>query len=142
MRVIRFGKIRVGTSDQRSRTKLLALLAAFVAAFGVASRLVTSRIALHDAPLTRGHPATYTPAPTPTPLVCSSTELALTGVIDECATKIPEQKLACSAAGGTLDVLLRLAADNQTLLLYIELKGTYIVPGTYDLPPWRWARYE
>ncbi|MGH9209034.1 MAG: hypothetical protein ACRD1G_21240 [Acidimicrobiales bacterium] len=25
------------------------------------------------------------------------------------------------------------------MLLYIELKGTYIVPGTYDLPPWQFG---
>ena len=129
----------MGTSEQRSRTKLLALLAGFVAVFGAASWLVTSRIALHDAPLTRVHPATFTPGPSPAPLVCSSTELALTGVLNECATTIPEQKLVCSVAGDTLDVLLRFAGNNQTFLLYIELKGTYTGPGTYDLPPWQFG---
>jgi hypothetical protein len=131
------GTSAMDTSDQPSRTKLLAWLAGFVVAFGAVSWLVTSRIAL--APPTHRHPATFTPGPTPEPLVCASTELALTGVLNECVTAIPEQKLACSLVGDTLDAVLRLAGNNQAFLLYIELKGTYAGPDTYYLPGWQFG---
>ena len=123
----------MGTSDQPSRAKLLTWQAGFVVVFGAVSWLVTSRIA--PAPPAHSHPATFTPGPTPEPVVCAPTELALTGVLNECVTAIPEQKLACSVAGDTLDAVLRLAG-NEAFLLYIELKGTYAGPDTYYLPAW------
>jgi len=128
------GSGAMGTSDQSSRSKLLAWLAGFVVVFGAVSWLVTSRIA--PAPPTHSHPATFTPGPTPEPVVCASTELALTGVLNECATEVPEEKRACSVAGDTLDAQVRLAGDNEAFLLYIELKGTYTGLDTYYLPGW------
>jgi hypothetical protein len=132
----------VGTSDQPSRARLLALLAGFVAVFGAASWLVTSGIILHGAPPTHAHPATFTPGATPEPLVCPSTELALTGVLNECATTIPDQKLVCLVAADTLDALLRLAGNNQTFLLYrtqghLYRSGYVLLATVAD-----WARYQ
>ncbi len=127
----------MSTSDQPSRSRLVAWLAGFVVVFGAVSWLVTSGNRPHDAPPTRSHPTTLTPGQTPTPLVCASTELALTGVLNECATAIPDKKLACSVVGKTLDVVIQFAGSNQAFLLYIELKGTYTGPDAYDLPQWQ-----
>jgi hypothetical protein len=125
----------MGTSDQPSRSKVLAGLAGFVVVFGAVSWFVTGGIGFHGAPPTHSHPATFTPEPTPTPLVCASNELALTGVFNECTTAVPD-KTSCSVHGEVFDALLRFVGSNQAFLLYIEVNGGYTYPGKYDLPPW------
>jgi hypothetical protein len=130
----------MGTAEQPSRSKLLLWLASFVVVFGAVSWLVTSASALHGAPPTHSHPAAFTPRPTtPQPVVCFLNELALTGVLDECATAIPDQKLVCSVAGDSLDAVLRFAANNESFLLYIEFKSSYTGPGMYPLLAWRYG---
>ncbi len=106
--------------------------------FGGVSLFVTKVTGLHDAPPTHGHPATFTPAPTPTPLVCASNELGLTGVINSCVTAAPDRTSTCSVSvsGHVLDAVLRLAGSQQVFLLYIEIKSFYTGPLTYYLPPW------
>jgi hypothetical protein len=129
------------TSDPPSRSKVLARLAGFVVVFGAVSWFVTGGIGFHGAPATHSHPATFTPAPepTPTPLVCASNELALTGVINTCATAAPDKTSTCSVSGHVLDALLRLAGSQQVFVLYIEIKSFYTGPGIYYLPPWQFG---
>jgi hypothetical protein len=129
----------MGTSEEPSRRKVLLWLAGFVVVLGAVSWLVTSSIASHDAPPTHGHPPTFTTAQTPTPLVCASSELELTGVINTCATAAPDKTSTCSVSGPVLDALLRLADRHQVYLLYIEIKSFYTGPGTYYLPPWQFG---
>jgi hypothetical protein len=113
------GKQRNGHIRSIKSIQALGVAGRLVVVFGAVSWLVTSRIA--PAPPTHSHPATFTPGPTPEPPVCVSTELALTGVLNECATEVPEEKLACSVACDTLDAQVRLAGDNEAFLLYISL---------------------
>jgi hypothetical protein len=127
----------MGTSDPPRRSKLLAWLAGFVVVFGALSWLVTSGIRPHVTPPKPTHPANITPGPTPTPLVCASNELTLTGVFNECATAIPEKNSICSVAGDTLEVRLQFAGISQTFLFYVEVKATYTGPGMYYLPQWQ-----
>ncbi len=131
----------MGTSDQPSRSRVLAWLAGFVVVFGAASWFVTKEIGSHGAPPTRSHPATFTPIPTPTPLVCASNELALTGVFNTCAAAAPDKTSTCSVSvsGHVLDAVLRLADRHQVYLLYIEIKSFYTGPLTYFLPPWQYG---
>ncbi len=132
----------MGTSEQPNRPKLLLALAGFVVVFGAVSWLVTSGIHPHVTPPQPTHPVNITPRPTPTPLVCASNELALTGVINTCVTAAPDKTSTCSisVSGGVLDAVLRFAGGNQVIVLYIELNaGFYTGPGTYNLPPWQFA---
>jgi hypothetical protein len=131
----------MGTSDQPNRSKLLAWLAGFVVVFGAVSWLVTSGIQPHGALPTPSHPPTITPEPTPTPLVCASNELGLTGVINTCATAAPDKTSTCAASvsGHVLDAVLRLAGSQQVFLLYIEIKSFYTGPLTYFLPAWQYG---
>ena len=132
----------MGTSGQPSRSKLLAWLAGFVVVFGAVSWLVTSGIRPHVTPPQPTHLASITPRPTPTPLVCASNGLGLTGAINTCATAAPDKTSTCSVSvsGHVLDAVLRLAGSQQVFLLYIELNaGFYTGPGTYNLPPWQFA---
>jgi hypothetical protein len=132
----------MGTAGQPNRSKFLAWLAGLVVVFGAVSWLVTSGIHPHVTPPQPTHPANITPGPTPTPLVCASNELALTGVINTCVTAAPDKTSTCSisVSGGVLDAVLRFAGGNQVIVLYIELNaGFYTGPGTYNLPPWQFA---
>jgi len=133
-------KLSIGMSGESNRPRALFWLAGFVVVFGGVSLFVTKVTGLHGAPPTHIHPATFTPAPTPTPLVCVSNELGLTGVINTCATSAPDKTSTCSVSvsGGVLSAVLRLASGDQVFLLYIELNaGFYTGPGTYSLPPWQ-----
>jgi hypothetical protein len=123
-------------SEQTGRHRVVIWLVAFVVIVGGVSWVVTGGIGRHVAPLTHSHPFTLTPGPTPTPLVCSASELALTGVFNQCATVIPDKTSMCSVTGDILDAKLRLTGGNQLFLLYIEVYGVYAGPGRYDLPPW------
>jgi hypothetical protein len=126
------------TSGQPSRFRLVAWLAGFVVVFGAVSWVVTG--GLHVAPPTRSHPATFTPAPTPTPFACSSNEIGLTGVINTCVTVAPDKTSTCSVSvsSGVLAAVLRLVDSQHVFLLYIELNaGFYTGPGTYGLAPWQ-----
>ena len=128
----------MGTSHQPGRSKVVAWLAGFVVVFGAASWLITG--GFHGAPPPRSHPTTFTPAPTPMPLVCASNEIGLTGVINTCVTAAPDKTSTCSVSvsRGVLSAVLRFASGDQVFLLYIELNaGFYTGPGTYYLPPWQ-----
>ena len=130
----------MGTSGQPSRSKLLAWLAGFVVVFGAVSWLVTSGIRPHVTPPQPTHLASITPRPTPTPLVCASNGLGLTGAINTCATAAPDKTSTCSVSvrGGVLAAVLRFVDSQHVFLLYIELNaGFYTGPGTYGLAPWQ-----
>jgi hypothetical protein len=130
----------MGKSGESTRPRVLFWLAGFVVVFGGLTLLVTKVSGLHDAPPTHTNPATFTPLPTPTPPVCASTELGLTGAINTCVTAAPDKTSTCtvSVIGGVLSAVLRLASGDQVYLLYIELNaGFYTGPGTYSLPPWQ-----
>ena len=130
----------MGTSGQPSRSKLLAWLAGFVVVFGALSWLVTSGIRPHVTPPQPTHPANITPRPTPTPLVCASNGLGLTGAINTCVTAAPDKTSTCSVSvrGGVLAAVLRFVDSQHVFLLYIELNaGFYTGPGTYGLAPWQ-----
>jgi hypothetical protein len=129
----------VDISEHPSRPKLLLWLAALVVVFGAVSWLVTGGAGMRVTPLKPSHPALITLGPTPMPLVCAPNELALTGVVSECATAAPGKTSTCSVRGHVLDALLRLAGSNQAFLLYIEVKGTYTGPGVYYLPQWKFG---
>jgi hypothetical protein len=132
----------MGMSGKSNRPKAIFWLAGFVVVFGALSLLVTKGTGLHHAPPIHSHPATFTPATTPTPLFCASNELALTGVFNECATAAPDKTSTCtvSVSGGVLSAVLRLASGDQVFMLYIELNaGFYTGPGTYSLPPWQFG---
>jgi hypothetical protein len=110
--------------------------------FGAVSWFVTGGIGFHGAPPTHSHPATFTPEPTPTRLVCASNELALTGVFNECVTAAPDKTSTCSVSvsGHVLEAVLRFVDSQQVFLLYIEINADfYTGPGTYYLPPWQFA---
>jgi hypothetical protein len=129
----------MGTSDQPSRSKLLLWLAGFVVVFGGVSWGLSEEIGRHGAPLIHSQPSTFIPAPTPTPLVCTSGELALTGVFNDCAMAAPDKTSTCSVKGDVLDALLRLSDSQQVFVLYIEIKSFYTGPGMYYLPPWQFG---
>jgi hypothetical protein len=127
-------------SGESHRPKAVFWLAGFVVVFAGLSLFVTKVTGLRDVPPTRSDPATFTPAPTPTPLACASNEIGLTGVINTCVTAAPDKTSTCSVSvsGGVLSAVLRLASGDQVFLLYIELNaGFYTGPGTYSLPPWQ-----
>lgn len=128
-------------SGESNRLRALFWLAAFVVVFGGVSLFVTKVTGLHDAPPTHIHPATFTPAPTPTPLVCASNELALTGVVNTCVTSEPDKTSTCSVSVSrhVLAAVLRFV-DGQQVLLYIEINADfYTGPGMYSLAPWQFA---
>jgi hypothetical protein len=135
----------MSTSDQPNRSKLLLWLAGFVVVFAAASWFVTGAIRFQGAPLplAHNHPPTFPlPGNTPTPLVCASSELGLTGAFNTCATAAPEKTSTCSvsASGHVLDAVLRLADRHQVYVLYIEINaGFYTGPGMYGLAPWQFA---
>ena len=132
----------MGTSGQPSRSKLLAWLAGFVVVFGALSWLVTSGIRPHVTPPQPTHLASITPRPTPTPLVCASNGLGLTGAINTCATAAPDKTSTCSvsASGHVLAAVLRFVDSQQVFLLYIEINADfYTGPGMYDLAPWQFG---
>jgi len=126
-------------SEQTGRHSVVIWLVAFVVIFGGVSWVVTGGVGRHNAPPTHSHPFTLTPGPTPAPLVCSASELALTGVFNQCATVVPDTTSMCSVTGDILNVKLRLTGSNQLFLLYIEVYGDYAGPGTYDLPTWQFG---
>jgi hypothetical protein len=124
-------------SGQSSRPRALLLLAGFVVVFGGVSWFVTRGIGLHGAPPIHSHPATVTPGPTPTPLECPSTQLALVGAFNECAQTVRDATSTCSVSGHILEAVLRLGGSPDAFLLYIEVNRTFAGPGTsYVLPPW------
>jgi hypothetical protein len=131
----------MGMSGESKRPRALFWLAGFVVVFGGVSLFVTKVTGLHDAPPIHSHPATFTPLPTPAPLVCASNELGLTGVINTCATSAPDKTSTCSVSvsGHVLDAVLRLVGSQQVFLLYIEIKSFYTGPLTYFLPPWQYG---
>ena len=133
--------LHMGTSGQPSRSKLLAWLGGFVVVFGAVSWLVTSGIRPHVAPPQPTQP-NITPRPTPTPLVCASNGLGLTGAINTCVAAAPDKTSTCSISfsGGVFDAVLRFAGGTQVVVLYIELNaGFYTGPGMYSLVPWQFA---
>jgi hypothetical protein len=112
------------------------LLAGLVVVFGGVSWFVTKGIGLHGAPPIHSHPATVTPGPTPTPLECPSTQLALVGAFNECAQTVRDATSTCSVSGHILEAVLRLGGSPDAFLLYIEVNGAFAGPGTsYALPP-------
>ena len=124
------------SSDQPSRSRVLAWLAGFVVAFGVVAWLVTGGLGFHGAPPSHSHPPTFYP-PGTTPVVdCPSNELKVTGIYDECATPAPAKTSTCDVYGQMLDQVLRYIGDHQPFALEIQIDGTYAGPGTYDLPSW------
>ena len=126
----------MGTSDQPSRSRVLAWLAGFVVVFGVVAWLVTGGLSFHGALPTHSHPATF-PPPGTTPVVdCPSNELKVVGIYDECATAAPAKTSTCDVYGQMLDQVLRFTGDHQAFALEIQIDGTYAGPGTYDLPSW------
>jgi len=132
----------MGMSGGSNRLRALFWLAGFVVVFGGVSLFVTKVTGLHDAPPTHSHPATFTPAPTPTQLVCAASELGLTGVINSCVTAAPDKTSTCSVSVSrhVLDAVLRLAGSRQVFLLYIEINGGFDTgPGMYYLPPWQFG---
>lgn len=124
------------TSDHPRRSRVLALLAGFVVVFGAVSWLVTSGIGFHGAPPTRSHPPTAPSGAPPTPWDCTSNELEVDGIYNECAMPIASDTSTCVVYGPMLDQVLRFAGDNQAFALEIQIDGTYAGPGTYDLPSW------
>jgi|ERR1022692_347033 hypothetical protein len=126
----------MGTSDQPSRSKLLAWLAGFVVVFGAVSWLVTSGIGFHGAPPTRSHPPTAASGAPPTPWDCTSNELEVDGIYNECAMPIPSDTSTCDVHGHMLDQVLRFGGDNQAFALEIQIDGAYDGPDQYDLPSW------
>jgi hypothetical protein len=127
----------MGISGQSSRPRALLLLAGLVVVFGGVSWFVTKGIGLHGAPPIHSYPATVMPGPTPTPLECPSTQLALVGAFNECAQTVHDATSTCSVSGHILEAVLRLGGSPDAFLLYIEVNGAFAGPGTsYALPPW------
>jgi hypothetical protein len=127
----------MGKSDQPSRYKLVAWLAGFVVVFGAVSWLITSGIAFRGAPPARSHPPTAPMGAPPTPWDCTSNQLEVDGIYNECATPASGKTSTCDVYGKMLDEVLRFTGDNQAFALEIQIDGTYDGPGTYDLPPSR-----
>ena len=126
----------MGKSDQPSRSKLIAWLAGFVAVFGAVSWLITSGIGFHRAPRTQSHPPTAPVGAPPTPWNCTSNQLEVDGIYNECATPASDRTSTCDVYGHMLDEVLRFSGDHQAFALEIQIDGTYSGPGKYDLPPW------
>lgn len=129
----------MGTSDQPSRSKLLLWLAGFVVVFAAVSWFVTGGIRFQAAPLplAHNHPPTF-PPPGSTPVVdCSSHQLKVVGIYDECATPAPAKTSTCGVYGHMLDHVIRFTGNHQAFALEIQIDGTYDGPGKYDLPPSR-----
>lgn len=127
-------------SRESHRPNAVIWLAGFVVVFAGVSLFITRVTGLQDAPPTRSHPATFTPAPTPMPLVCAFNEIGLTGVINTCVTAAPDKTSTCSVSvrGHVLAAVLRFVDSQQAFLLYIEINsGFYTGPGTYGLAPWQ-----
>ena len=114
-------------SGESHRPKAVFWLAGFVVVVAGLSLFVTKVTGLQDVPPTRSHPAAFTPAPTPAPLVCASNEIVLTGVINTCVTAAPDKISTCSVSirGHVLDAVLRLAGSQQVFLLYIEINAGF-----------------
>ena len=128
-------KLPMGTSDQPSRSKLLAWLGGFVVVFGAAAWVVTGGIRFHVAPPT--HAKSTFPPPANTPVVdCPSNQLMVAGIYDECATAAPAKTSTCDVYGRMLDEVLRFTGDHQAFALEIQIDGSYAGLGTYDLPSW------
>ena len=128
----------MGTADRSKSVQALTPASELRSRVGAVSWVVTSASALHGAPPTHSHPSAFTSRPTQ-PVVCVLHELVLTGVLNECATAIPDQKLVCSVSGDTLEAVLRLASNNESYLLSIEVKSSYAGPGMYPLAAWRYG---
>ncbi|MFZ0130796.1 MAG: hypothetical protein WAL77_15375 [Candidatus Dormiibacterota bacterium] len=124
----------MGKSDQPSRSKLMAWLAAFVVVFGTVSWLITMDVGFHGVPPT--HPPTAPLGAPPTPWDCTSNQLEVDGIYNECATPTSGKPSRCDVYGQMLDEVLRFAGDNQAFALEIQIDGTYAGPGKYDLQPW------
>jgi|ERR1039457_441146 hypothetical protein len=130
----------MGKSGESTRPRVLFWLAGFVVVFGGLTLIVTKVTGLHPAPPAHPPPATFAPAPTPTPPVCASNGLGLTGAINTCVTAAPDKTSTCSVSvrGGVLAAVLRFVDSQHVFLLYIELNaGFYTGPGTYGLAPWQ-----
>lgn len=132
----------MGMSGESNRLRALFWLAGLMVVVAGLSLFVTKVTGPHEAPPKYSHPATFTPAPTPTTLVCGSNELGLMGAINACVTPAPDKASTCSVSVSShvLHAVLRLANTQQVFLLYIEINaGFYIGPGMYYLPPWQFG---
>ncbi len=132
----------MGMSGESNRLRALFWLAGFMVVVAGLSLFVTKVTGPHDAPPIHSHPATFTPAPTPTTLVCGTNELGLTGAINACVTAAPDKASTCSASVSShvLHAVLRLASTQQVFVLYIEINADfYTGPGMYYLPPWQFG---
>ena len=69
-----------------------------------------------------------------TAILCSSTELKLTGVFNECATV--SRAISCPAGSFDGARVVQFHGARHDFILYIEVKGGYRGPGVYALQPW------
>jgi hypothetical protein len=125
-----------GERGGSARRSALVWLVGLVVVFGGVSWILTG-IGRHDVPPIQSHRAGAAPGPTPTPLNCSLHQLELAGAFNECAGPVPDASSTCSVSGNVLEAVVRLAGQSSdAFFLYIEVKGAFVSPGTYDLPPW------
>ena len=126
-----------------SRYRTLLSLGALVLVVGVASLIATG--ALRPAPpppratptvLATPSPFPLLPIPPlPTPPSCTTDQLELVGVFNDCAVKFSNGTSYCSASGNAFDVVVELhgvgGGTPHNYLLYLSIGRGYHGPGTY-----------
>lgn len=114
-----------------SRAQALAILAAFVVIFGFVSFLVTGAIGrVHPAPKVASVPTASSPAA----VVCTGSELAISGAVNDCVTANIHN--VCSVHGHRLDAAMILTGASDEYFLDVEVDGNYNGPGIYGLTAW------
>jgi hypothetical protein len=115
-----------------SRYGTLLSLGAVVLVVGLASLIATG--AVRPAPPTQRATPTVTPSPvppSPTPPSCTTDQLELVGVFNDCAVNAANTTSYCSVSGSTLRDVLYLHGKAHDYLLYLTLIGYHGSGVTY-----------
>lgn len=122
---------------------MLLSLGAVVLVVGLASLIATGAIRRAPPPPRATPTVLATPSPFPllpippfpTPPSCTTDQLELVGVFNDCAVKFSKGTSYCSVSGNTFDVIVELhgvgGGTPHDYLLYLSIGPGYHGPGTY-----------
>jgi hypothetical protein len=113
-------------------------LAGLVVGVGLVSWVATGGIGRIAPPPTPSPHVSVRPPPKPSaPFSCgAANQVQVSGAIDDCAVTGGDTTSSCSTSAHVLDAIITIQGIHAKYILYVEVDGNYIGPGTYSLPPW------